>query len=404
VLVRRRGARKRMALSASLTLALGTIVFVYARSPYAEALQTVALTWLCERTLAQGRRPTPDGLGWLGVAAGVLINAKLVYLLLLPISAGYLLYQRWRARSVGGLLRMAPLGLLAFAELATIALWHNHLKTGSILDSGYQIKEGVFSGDAGAALYGFFLSTGKGLFYYSPPLLLGLLGLPTSWRRHRTETLFLLLVMAVVIAFNAKFRAWHADYCWGPRYLVPITPILLLCAFPWLPEALERGHVRLRRYAVRALFLCGVAVQLLGAALYWDHYIRVLISVKEQTGAPGWFTDALSHGHYIPLFSPLRGHLWLLSHLVRNDPDLDADAPWKYLVPQTARYDDAWGRLRLDWWPIEWLSDRDRKQPHSGAPLYAATSATFGLLALGAYGALRATRRRSGPLDSHPAR
>jgi hypothetical protein len=350
----------RAAVSAALTLGLTTIVLIYARSPYAEALQTVALTWLCERTLAAGRRPTLAGLGWLGVAAGVLLNAKLVYALVLPLPCAYLVYARWRAGDLELLVRRSALGALAFAELLALALWHNHLKTGSILDSGYTIKEGVFSGDAGAALYGFFLSTGKGMFFYSPPLLLGLLGLPTALRRHRAETVFLIAVMAVVVGFNAKFRAWHGDYCWGPRYLTPLAPLLFLCAFPWLPEALARGRAKLRRLSVRALVTAGALVQLLGASLYWDHYIRVLITVKDAGGAPGWFSDALSHGHYIPLFSPISGHWWLLSHLIRRDPDLDADAPWKYLVPQVISYDEAWNRARLDWWPVEWI--------HDGAP------------------------------------
>jgi hypothetical protein len=394
-LVRRRGLSDRQALSATLTLGLATIVLIYARSPYAEALQTVALTWLCGRTLTQGERPTRAGLGWLGVAAGVLINAKLVYALLLPLVAGYLLYQR--RQDLRGLFARLPLGLVAFGELLAIALWHNHLKTGSILDSGYQIKEGVFSGDAYAALYGFFFSTGKGMFFYSPPLVLGLLGLPTALRRRRAETIFLLSVSAVVIGFNAKFRAWHADYCWGPRYLAPITPIIFLCAFPWLPEALGRGRAKLRRLACATLVAAGVTVQLLGASLYWDHYIRILISVKEQTGAAGWFQDALSHGHYIPLFSPLRGHAWLLSHMLRRDPDLDADAPWKYLVPQTARYDDAWGRARFDWWPLEWLSERDSHDTKDRLNLgaVAATTVTFTLLAAGAWLSYRAARRRA---------
>jgi hypothetical protein len=363
LLVRRRGARPRVAVFATLMLGLGTIVLIYARSPYAEAVQTLALTWLCERTLSQGRRPTVTGLGWLGVAAGVLINTKLVYVLVLPLSAAFLVYQRRRARNLVGLLAACPLGILAFLELVALALWHNHLKTGSLFDTGYQIKQGVFSGDLLPALYGFILSTGKGMFYYSPPLILAVLGVGTALKRHRVESIFLLSVIAVVLVFNSKFRAWHADYCWGPRYLTPVTPIFLSLMFPWFSEMLERGWVRARRSAVAALLVAGVGVQILGASIYWDHYIRVLIALKDQTNAAGWFQDALSHGHYVPLFSPLRGHAWLLSHALRNDPELDADAPWKALVPQGATYDDAWGRLRVDWWPLEWLNNPEPVAP-----------------------------------------
>ena len=94
-----------------------------------------------------------------------------------------------------------------------------------------------------------------------------------------------------------------------------------------------RGRVRLRRCALGALVAAGVAVQLLGASIYWDHYIRMLIAVKDQTGAGGWYQEHLSHGHYIPAFSPLRGQWWLLRHLIHDDPELDRDAPWKSVVP-----------------------------------------------------------------------
>src|SRR5262249_45588518 len=138
-------------------------------------------------------------------------------------------------------------------------------------------------------------------------------------------------------------------------------------ALPWLPEALQRGRVRLRKAAVGALVAAGLGVQLLGASIYWDHYIRVLIAVKDQTGASGWFQEHLSHGHYLPAFSPLRGQWRLLRHLVRDDPDLDRDAPWKSLVPFPANMSEAWARTRLDWWLLEYTTGTPR--PRVGAAL-----------------------------------
>jgi len=361
-LLLRRRASLRWALFATFSFGLCTMAFIYARAPYSEALQTILILWLVERTLDQGESPTVAGLAWLGVAAGVLVNSKLVYVLLLPVVGAYLIVQRRRAPGPSDglrqLFRRLPLGALAFLELVAVALWHNWIKTGSWLTSGYQIKEGIFSGDLFAGLYGLLLSTGKGLFLYSPPLILGVLGVATGWRRRRAETALLVAVFAVCTLFNAKFRHWHADYCWGPRHLMAVTPILILLAFPWLPEAMQRGRVRLRQIALGLVLGLGLTVQILGATLYWDHYIRILIAVKDQTGASGWFGENLSHGHYIPAFSPLRGQVWLLRHLVRQDPDLDRDAPWKSVMPLPADLTDGWRRLRVDWWPLDWLDEK----------------------------------------------
>ena len=67
--------------------------------------------------------------------------------------------------------------------------------------------------------------------------------------------------------------------------------------------------------------------------------------------------------HYIPQFSPLRGHLWLLSHLVRKDPALERDVPWTLIVPEPVRLQEAWARLRLDFWALDWDS---HKGPRNG--------------------------------------
>ena len=390
-LCRRRGVTARWSLFATLALGFTTFVFIYARAPYSEAVQTMVLMWVVERTLDQGEDPTTSGLAWLACACGVLINTKLVYVLLLPFIAAYIVEKARRRRELGAIWRGLPLAILVFAELVGVALWHNHMKTGSIFDSGYQIPNGVFSGDLLPGLYGFVLSPGKSMFLYSPPLILGVLGLPTAWRRRRLETMFLLSMIVVVMLFNAKFRHWHADYCWGPRHLVGVTPLVLLLAFPWLPEAMDRGRRRLRQAALGVTLGLGLCVQLLGGVFYWDHYIRILIAVKDQTGASGWFLENLSHGHYIPEFSPIRGHVWMLRHFVRQDPNLDRDAPWKPIIPQPADLSDAWSRLRLDWWPLDWV-DPKGKPVLPGVLLVAFFSGAAIFSTVGLVGAARRVR------------
>jgi hypothetical protein len=336
------------------------------------------MMWLVERTLDQAEAPTVNGLAWLAISAGLLCNSKLVYILVLPWAAAYLIHC-WRKRGIlSPTLRKTPLALFAFAELSALALWHNHLKTGSLWNSGYQVKDGVFSGDLFAALYGFLLSPGKSWFLYSPPLLLGILGLPTVWKRQRAETALVCGLIVTSLLFNAKFRHWHADYCWGPRHLASVTPLVLLLAFPWLPEALERGHRSLRRFGLALVLGAGLFVQLLGAVFYWDHYIRILIAVKDETGAPGWFQENLSHGHFLPVFSPIRGHWWMLQHLWHDDPNLNRDAPWKSVVPQPARLDDCWSRIRVDWWLLNFTDTPNRRQQAAAAALFVVVGgATF---------------------------
>ena len=282
------------------------------------------------------------------MAAGILFNTKLVYVLVLPILLAPLaLGLRRSGRSAW---KAAAAFVAGFGPFFAIAVWHNVVKTGNPLDTGYREAEGLFSGDLLAALYGYTLSTGKSLFLYSPPLVLAVLGLRDALRSRPVEAWTIAALALVLACVNGKFRHWDADWCWGPRHLVALTPALLLLAVPRLSA--RRGADRVPR-EVWLFAIAGVAVQILGASLNWDHFLNIIIDVKNKTGASGWFRDALSHSHYIPQFSPLRGHLWLLEHLARGDPNLDADAPWKLLVPQPVDLSAHWAALRLDWWALD---------------------------------------------------
>jgi hypothetical protein len=98
---RRRGAGERLAAGLALTLGLLTICFCYARSSYSEALQTFALLLWVDRTLTQGERMTTTGMLALGAYSGILLNTKLVYALVLPLAAIYLIERFVHARRTG---------------------------------------------------------------------------------------------------------------------------------------------------------------------------------------------------------------------------------------------------------------------------------------------------------------
>ncbi len=392
-LARRRMHSERGALALLLVTMFCTLVLIYARATYSEALQTLLLLWLVERTFAAGEAPTVTTVGWLGLCAGIFVNAKLVNVLFLPSVALYLVYRRSRAvgedrLAHGGaalLLLRSLLGLLGFAVFVAVALAHNYLKTGSPWDSGYQIKEGIFSGDLWAGLYGLLLSSGKSVFLYSPPLVLAILGARRAFSRRPAETIFLLSLIVVSLLYNAKFRHWHADYCWGPRHLVSLTPLAMLLAAPLFDEPSPR-----ERALIAITAAAGVFVQLLGATIYWDHYIRILIAIKDQTGASGWFQENLSHGHYIPGFSPLQGHWWILKSWITRDPMPLRSAPWQHVVPQGFRLEETFHRARLDWWFLDWVRDWNWMMIY-GVVLMALLLGGFGL----ALGAVRRDRSRS---------
>lgn len=70
----------------------------------------------------------------------------------------------------------------------------------------------------------------RGVFWFSPVLLLGICGM-LVWLRERklaAEARVCLAVFACFFGVNTLFNGWHAGFAAGPRYLVPALPFLAL--------------------------------------------------------------------------------------------------------------------------------------------------------------------------------
>src|SRR5262249_39071796 len=93
-MARRDGASERAALASSLALGLATSIHVYARIPYCEILQALALTWVVERAFRLGERLSLRTAAGFGVAASVLFASKLAYIVLLIMPTAYICWKR----------------------------------------------------------------------------------------------------------------------------------------------------------------------------------------------------------------------------------------------------------------------------------------------------------------------
>lgn len=351
----RLGATARQAVGLSFVLAFSTVCLVYARSSYGEALQTLLLFWFVDLTLDASDEPKRKTLALGGVCIGLIVHAKLVYAAVVPVGLAVFLYARRRDGFWTSLRSLLLPALFALPGLALLLL-HNWVKTGHPLRTGYQSGQlGLFAGELSTGLFGLLLSPGKGLLFYAPPLLLAGFGIVRAWRTERRLTVLVGLLALVVTLISAKYPVWHGGYCYGPRYLVPLVPLLLLLAVPWLSDLWKRQRQR----ALLLLALTGglgLWVAGLGSALYWDHYCRVLASVQRQAMVPGWSDDHHAMGYFVPQFSPIRGHAWLLGHALRKDLDLPKDAPWLSVLPRPLDLREDAARLRIDFWALDWLT------------------------------------------------
>jgi dolichol-phosphate hexosyltransferase len=264
-LLRELGASLSRAVIIALIFAFGTLAWHYSTSVFSEPLVglgiTAAVYWLhrYERD-ARGR--------WLlaaGSATALTLLARFDSLLLVvaPVAL-YAVFQVVRARPSS---RDRVAALFGFGAPVAVALavnlWYDWLRYGSVFTVGSsKALEGGFSTPLWTGLYGLLLSPGDGLLVYVPVLLASAVSMRGFIRHARPIALLLLSLLVLRLLFYARWSFWDGRD-WGPRFLIPLLPVLLLPLI-CLPAR------RWMRVGAAALAVVGIGVELLGQLVPYD--------------------------------------------------------------------------------------------------------------------------------------
>lgn len=313
---RRLGVSTRAALAATAMLGFTTPLWVYAKSFMAEPTEALGLLLALggAAIAAEGRaQALPGERRWLWLAAlgaflTISAKASMLPLALLALTAlGTRRLSRYAIPAVGVALAIA--GHLAY----------NAARFGTPFESGYgaQASVSAFSTPLWVGLYGLLLSSGKGLAWFAPVVWLA----PWGWaamrreRSHSDEPRHVsahaaagagLAVLVVALLQFGTFQHWGGDGSWGPRYLVPLLPLLALA----VAFALD-GASRARKRIAWVLAIAGLIVQLGGVGIYFGAQMRVAGDYP--------YTLALENPHFMeashfnPRYAPIMGH-WRMLH------------------------------------------------------------------------------------------
>lgn len=203
--------------------------------------------------------------------------------------------------------------LLFFAALFVGLNW---LRFGDPLATGYGDGGERFVFDYAASLPALLVSPGKGLFVFAPALLVALAGWPRFWRRHRDVAVLVAGLSLTNLLLYGGWFMWWGGWSWGPRFLLPLVPFLLLP----LAEVLTHPG-RLLLGATVLSVAAGVVINLLGAVVDFNEYLAALLQHGIDDRAIIWS----------PALWPPAGHLALL---------------------RVGASDVAWSAPRLAWVPL----------------------------------------------------
>ncbi len=309
------GCNRITAVAAAIAYSFSTFAWFAAVMDLSEALQALCLAAAMLLLIRYGSEQRTRYLWGSGFASAYAVLTKSLNAMMLPAFALYLtaLCRRHsfpRQETFLALLRFAVLPAACLMVLA----WLNLVRFGSIWDSGYNSP--LFTNPLLSGLYGLLLSPNKGLFFYAPLALLVPAGLWLMRRRYKAESAMVMLSCLWYPLLPAKLFDWGGGISWGPRYLTPLLPLLMM------PVARAVAGLRILTCLGIALFTAGLGVNFLGVTISELAYESTIIEIylPEQTGTlrlgsltkPGQIVERpIAVEDVLPEFSPLLGHIWL---------------------------------------------------------------------------------------------
>jgi hypothetical protein len=359
-----------------------------------------------------GRRRSPSLAGLAGILAGLLVNYQEMYLLLLPALGLTVLASPQEGSEAGtvdapqGGRQAVGLRLLMFAGGGCVGLGcfagFNLMRYGvPILLSRYGLSSGEESpggpsmwGDPLAGLLSLASSPGKGIFWFSPLLLLMLPAIRKLLARAPALTLAVVAASIIHLLVITRLSFFGGDWCWGPRYIIPILPLWALA----LPLVLPCPGSSPR--LLWPLAAAGLLIQLMGISLdhhrfffernlpqyFWAAEPWIYFQHSQLLARPGEIIESLTAG---PLPEP-----------VRFSPSPTGQATYCPFGPPSLAPPQEWVRhhrifyLPRCWWG--WIGTLPPQQrPIDPAWLFGLCAAS---LAVG--GSLLARALRSQPLDA----
>jgi hypothetical protein len=210
------------------------------------------------------------------------------------------------------LVTAAKLGLAVLPSLLIVAAAH-YARYHWVVIIGYA-HEG-FTTPFLLGLHGILFSSGKSVFLFSPPLILGFLGWKHFRKRlpTRSDALLFLGVFVVDLLKYSKWWDWSGDDAWGVRFMIPAVVLMCIPAV----EVLERHLL------VATVAAVGISVQVLAVSVGGLDYLLLIRASQPRRQAlyvSGQNRVDYEDIRFNPRYSQIAGSWILLRHLLDIPP------------------------------------------------------------------------------------
>jgi hypothetical protein len=291
----------------SILLGNSTILWVYSSSFWTQPIVTFCLFAAFYFLFRFNKEKDIKYLLLAGFFAGYSYISRYASLLSLPFFIFYLVYSGWEERKsiVKNLaIFSTPLFIILF-----IQMYWNFCRFGSPLDLGVN-KIPFLRKCFIPYSTGMLFSLSRSIFVFSPPLVLGILGFGKLFKKQRllfisiTGTFLGFLIFYSLFFFGIS----STGTAWGPRYLVPITPFVLL------PACLFIDEVKWKRILTGVILVIGFFIQLIAVLqpFQWNAVGKYYGGSKNALGTPFLKTEIIPQARML-----FKGgfHLWMFESI-----------------------------------------------------------------------------------------
>lgn len=225
---------RRAALVAALALGFGSMFFPYATMLYEHNVAAVLLlaAWYLAHV---GRGRTTDR--WRLVLSGVCAGYAAVSSYIMAVGGVILFVYLFGAVRRDALFWFAvgvlgPFLLICAYNVACFGtpFATNYQYENPMFVAGNNAPLGVFVVPSASVLVAILVSPFRGLFLYSPVLIVGVAGLVWMFRTPggglRADAWVAVAMIVFMLLFNTTFNGWSGGWASGPRYLLPALPFL----------------------------------------------------------------------------------------------------------------------------------------------------------------------------------
>lgn len=225
---------------------------------------------------------------------GLLCLSKTLFVIFVPIAIAFAAFD-WgrRNQTIHDAIAFWWLPLTTFIGVLLATNWY---KFGSPFSSGYtqwSEESHPFTTNIGPGVVGLLFSKQGSVFLYFPVFIFALIGWPMFFKRNQRDAQLLIGFGAILFLVTSAFTNWKGSACYGPRYLLPVLPVVSI-AFVYFVDWL-RGLGSTLRWVVRAVligslaysFILQVAVNSLPFFFWYD-----LLNIAEQNEPASNYLDA----------------------------------------------------------------------------------------------------------------